>query len=51
MEFELMPIVASQKFMIGFLPFSQGAISIQHWTGIEPELQVMRRKLEHIFGV
>jgi shikimate dehydrogenase len=30
---------------------SQGAISIRHWTGIEPELQVMRKKLEHIFGV
>ena len=30
---------------------SQGAISIRHWTGIEPEFQVMRRKLEHIFGV
>jgi shikimate dehydrogenase len=30
---------------------SQGAISIRHWTGIDPELQVMRRKLEHIFGV
>jgi shikimate dehydrogenase len=29
---------------------SQGAISIRHWTGIEPELQVMRRKLEQIFG-
>ena len=28
---------------------SQGAISIRHWTGIEPELQVMRKKLEHIF--
>jgi shikimate dehydrogenase len=24
---------------------SQGAISIRHWTGIEPELQVMRKKL------
>ena len=22
----------------------------RHWTGIEPELQVMRRKLEQIFG-
>jgi hypothetical protein len=30
---------------------SQGAISIRHWTGIEPELQVMRTELEHIFGV
>jgi shikimate dehydrogenase len=30
---------------------SQGAISILHWTGIEPELQVMRKKLEQIFGV
>ena len=30
---------------------SQGAISIQHWTGIDPEPKVMRKKLEHIFGV
>ena len=30
---------------------SQGAIGIRYWTGIEPELQVMRRQLEHIFGV
>ena len=30
---------------------SQGAIGIRHWTGIEPELQVMRRELEHIFGI
>jgi shikimate dehydrogenase len=30
---------------------NQGVISIKHWTGIEPELQVMRKKLEHIFGV
>ena len=30
---------------------SQGAIGIRYWTGIEPELQVMRRALEHIFGV
>jgi shikimate dehydrogenase len=30
---------------------SQGAIGIRYWTGIEPELQVMRRELEHIFGV
>jgi shikimate 5-dehydrogenase len=29
---------------------NQGAISIQHWTGIQPEFQVMRRKLEDIFG-
>jgi shikimate dehydrogenase len=30
---------------------SQGAISIRHWTGIDPEPKVMRNKLEHIFGV
>jgi len=30
---------------------SQGAISIRHWTGIDPEPKVMRKKLEHIFGV
>jgi shikimate dehydrogenase len=30
---------------------NQGVISVKHWTGIEPELQVMRQKLEHIFGV
>jgi shikimate dehydrogenase len=30
---------------------SQGAIGIRYWTGVEPERQVMRRKLEHIFGV
>jgi shikimate dehydrogenase len=30
---------------------SQGAISIRHWTGIDPELKVMRNKLEQIFGV
>jgi shikimate dehydrogenase len=30
---------------------SQGAISIRHWTGIDPDLEVMRRKLEQIFGL
>jgi shikimate dehydrogenase len=30
---------------------NQGAISIRHWTGIDPEPGVMRRKLEQIFGV
>jgi shikimate dehydrogenase len=30
---------------------SQGVIGIRHWTGIEPSPQVMRRKLEEIFGV
>ena len=30
---------------------SQGAIGIRYWTGIEPEFQIMRRELEHIFGV
>jgi shikimate dehydrogenase len=30
---------------------SQGVIGIRHWIGIEPEAQVMRSKLEDIFGV
>jgi hypothetical protein len=30
---------------------NQGAVSIRHWTGIDPETEVMRRKLEKIFGV
>src|ERR1700730_13126946 len=30
---------------------NQGAVSIRHWTGIDPETGVMRRKLEKIFGV
>jgi shikimate dehydrogenase len=30
---------------------SQGAISIRHWTGIDPEPKIMRKKLEHIFGI
>jgi shikimate dehydrogenase len=30
---------------------SQGVIGIRHWIGIEPEAQVMRSKLENIFGV
>lgn len=29
---------------------NQGAISIRHWTGIDPEPEVMRTKLEQIFG-
>ena len=28
----------------------QGAIGIQYWTGIEPEMAVMRRALEDVFG-
>ena len=30
---------------------NQGVISIRHWTGIDPDPSVMRRKLEAIFGV
>ena len=30
---------------------SQGVIGIRHWTGIEPDPQVMRRRLEEIFGL
>ena len=30
---------------------NQGVIGIQHWTGVEPDLTVMRKKLEQIFGV
>jgi shikimate dehydrogenase len=30
---------------------SQGAISIRHWTGIDPEPKIMRKKLEQIFGL
>ncbi len=30
---------------------NQGVIGIRHWVGIEPDPQVMRRKLEEIFGV
>ena len=30
---------------------NQGAISIRHWTGIDAERKVMRRKLESLFGV
>jgi shikimate dehydrogenase len=30
---------------------NQGVIGIRHWTGVEPEPTVMRRKLEQIFGV
>ncbi|MBY9078177.1 shikimate dehydrogenase [Paenibacillus sp. HN-1] len=29
---------------------NQGVISIHHWTGIEPDVSVMRRKLEEIFS-
>ena len=40
----------SEKYGFGML-VSQGASGIRYWTGVEPELQFMRRKLEHIFGV
>lgn len=30
---------------------NQGVISIRHWTGIDADPTVMRRKLEEIFGV
>jgi shikimate dehydrogenase len=30
---------------------NQGVISIRHWTGIDPDPSVMRRKLEAIFGI
>jgi shikimate dehydrogenase len=30
---------------------NQGVIGIRHWTGIEPDPQVMRGKLEQIFGL
>ena len=30
---------------------NQGVIGIRHWVGIEPDPQVMRRKLEQIFGI
>jgi len=30
---------------------NQGAINVRHWTGIDPEPLVMRKKLEQIFGV
>jgi len=29
---------------------NQGVISIRHWTGIDPDPAVMRRKLEELFG-
>jgi shikimate dehydrogenase len=29
---------------------NQGVISIKHWTGIDADPSVMRRKLEDIFG-
>jgi shikimate dehydrogenase len=29
---------------------NQGVIGIQHWIGIDPDPQIMRRKLEEIFG-
>jgi shikimate dehydrogenase len=28
---------------------NQGVISIRHWTGIDPDPAVMRRKLEELF--
>ena len=30
---------------------NQGAINVRHWTGIDPDSRVMRKKLEQIFGV
>jgi shikimate dehydrogenase len=30
---------------------NQGAISIRHWTGVEADTAVMRRKVEEIFGL
>ena len=30
---------------------NQGVIGIRHWTGVEPDPQVMRRKLEQILGL
>jgi shikimate dehydrogenase len=30
---------------------SQGAISIRHWTGIDPEPKIMRKNLEQIFDL
>jgi shikimate dehydrogenase len=29
---------------------NQGVISIRHWTGVDPDQTVMRRKLEELFG-
>ena len=29
---------------------NQGVIGIRHWTGIDPDPDVMRRKLEELFG-
>jgi shikimate dehydrogenase len=29
---------------------NQGVISIRHWTGVDPDPGVMRRKLEELFG-
>ena len=29
---------------------NQGVISIRHWTGVDPDPAVMRRKLEELFG-
>jgi shikimate dehydrogenase len=29
---------------------NQGVIGIKHWTGMDPDPQIMRRKLEEIFG-
>jgi shikimate dehydrogenase len=30
---------------------NQGVIGVRHWTGIDVEPRVMRRKLEDLFGV
>ena len=30
---------------------NQGVIGVKHWTGIDVEPGVMRRKLEELFGV
>jgi shikimate dehydrogenase len=29
---------------------NQGVIGIRYWIGIDPDPQIMRRKLEEIFG-
>jgi shikimate dehydrogenase len=29
---------------------NQGVIGIRHWTGIDPDPNVMRRTLEELFG-
>jgi shikimate dehydrogenase len=30
---------------------NQGVIGIRHWTGLDADATVMRRKLEELFGV